>query len=69
VNYPKLFAIRPGDVLVTYGGFACIAPDTLVTIEGDASGMFFRCSDGKHYLDSQKTESGECLGLSRTTLL
>jgi hypothetical protein len=68
-QYPKMFAIRPGDRLVTYGGFHCIAGNTIVTIESDSGGMFFRCADGRHYLESQKTEDGACLGLSVTAIL
>ncbi len=69
MHYPKMFAIRPGDRLVTYEGFTCIAPDTVVTIALDTTGLYFGCSDGKHYLESQRTENDECLGLTRTSLL
>ena len=62
--YPKMWAIRCGDRLVTYGGFACIPVNSIVTVEEDAQGLFFVCADGHHYLESQKTENGECLGLT-----
>jgi hypothetical protein len=64
-----MFAIRPGDRLVTYSGFSCIAADTVVTIAIDVGGMFFPCGDGKHYLESQRTKDDECLGLTRADLL
>jgi hypothetical protein len=67
-RYPKMFAIRPGDILVTYAGFTCIPADTLVRVERDDAGMFFRCSDGNHYLESQRNENDECLGLTRAPL-
>ena len=35
MGYPKMFAIRAGDILVTYAGFTCIPADTLVRIERD----------------------------------
>ena len=54
MGYAKMFAIRAGDILVTYAGFACIPADTLVRIERDETGLYFRCSDGKHYLESQR---------------
>jgi len=69
MHYPKMFAIRPGDKLITFGGFKCIAEGTVVTIGIDTSGLFFGCADGKHYLESQRTENDECLGLTRTPLL
>ena len=65
--YSKLFAIYVGDKMKTYGGFSCISPDTVVTIECDAEGMFFRCADGKHYLKSQVSDDGVCLGLTALT--
>jgi len=55
--------------MVTYGGFSCIPPDAIVTIEIDSEGMFFRCFDGHHYLKSQQNGNGECLGLSVTETL
>jgi hypothetical protein len=67
--YPKMFAIRAGDRLVTYAGFTCIAENTVVTIEADAAGLFFRCADGLHYLESQRDKDDTCLGLSRTALI
>jgi hypothetical protein len=67
-RYPKMFAIRAGDILITYAGFTCIPADTLVRVERDEAGMFFRCSDGNHYLESQRNEKDECLGLTRAPL-
>jgi hypothetical protein len=64
MSYSKIFAIRPGDRMVAYGGFACVAAGAVVTIETDAGGLFFRCADGRHYLESQVDERGECLGLT-----
>jgi hypothetical protein len=69
MSYPKMFAIRAGDILVTYGGFTCIAADTLVKIERDATGLYFRCADGNHYLESQRNEQDECLGLTQVPLV
>ena len=67
-RYPKMFAIRPGDIFITYAGFTCIPADTLVRIERDGTGMFFNYSDGKHYLESQRDSNDECLGLTRAPL-
>jgi hypothetical protein len=68
MKYPKMYAIRAGDILVTYAGFTCIPADTLVRIERDEAGLYFRCADGNHYLESQRDGNDECLGLSRAPL-
>jgi hypothetical protein len=31
--------------------------------------MFFRCSDGNHYLESQRDGNDECLGLTHAPLV
>jgi hypothetical protein len=67
-KYPKMFAIRAGDILVTYAGFTCIPAGVLVRVECDAVGLYFRCADGNHYLESQRDENDECLGLSHAPL-
>jgi hypothetical protein len=68
-KYPKMFAIREGDILVTYSGFNCIAANVLVRIERDEVGLFFNCADGHHYLESQRDENDECLGLTQASLV
>lgn len=50
--------------MVTFGGFSCIAGGTIVQIQRDEAGLFFACADGKHHLESQVTDDGECLGLT-----
>jgi len=65
--YSKLFAIREGDYMVTFGGFSCIAVGTIVFISRDSGGLYFDCADGKHYLESQIDENGYCLGLTALT--
>jgi len=62
--YSKLFAIREGDYMVTFGGFQCIKGGETVRISRDPSGLYFDCSDGKHYLERQVDENGICLGLT-----
>lgn len=62
--YPKMWSIRLGDRLLTYGGFTCIPANTAVTVEQDERGLFFSCADGRHYLESQCDQNGECLGLT-----
>ena len=62
--YPKMWSIRLGDRLLTYGGFTCVPVNTVVTVEQDEQGLFFLCADGRHYLESQRDQNGECLGLT-----
>ena len=69
MRYAKMFGIRSGDILTTYSGFSCIPENTLVRVELDEAGMFFRCSDGNHYLESQRDGNDECLGLTHAPLV
>lgn len=62
--YSKLFAIKEGDHMVTFGGFSCIAAGMIVQIQRDSGGLYFACADGKHYLQTQVDQSGDCLGLT-----
>jgi hypothetical protein len=62
--HSKLFAIREGDYMVTFGGFSCIAGGMIVKILCDPQGLYFECADGKHYLQSQVDQDGYCLGLT-----
>ena len=64
MSYSKLFAIREGDYMVTFGGFSCIGADVVVLIQRDTNGLYFVCLDGRHYLQSQVDERGYCLGLT-----
>jgi hypothetical protein len=64
MTYSKLFAIKAGDQMVTFGGFSCIGADTVVQIERDQTGLYFACADGRHYLESQIDRNGYCLGLT-----
>jgi hypothetical protein len=68
-KYPKMFAIREGDILVTYAGFICIPANVLVRIERDEAGLYFQCADGHHYIESQRDENDECLGLTQAPLV
>jgi hypothetical protein len=68
-RYSKMFAIRAGDILVTYAGFNCISANKLVRVERDAAGLYFLCADGHHYLESQRDENDECLGLTQAPLV
>jgi hypothetical protein len=50
--------------MITFHGFQCIAGNTVVTIQRDDAGLYFHCSEGKHYLQRQVDSDGNCLGLT-----
>ncbi len=62
--YSKIFAIQEGDRMATFYGFDCIAGNTAVAIKRDITGLYFECSEGKHYLERQIDADGLCLGLT-----
>jgi hypothetical protein len=62
--YSKIFAIQEGDYMVTFHGFLCIPGNTIVAIKRDEAGLYFSCSEGKHYLRRQVDADGNCLGLT-----
>ncbi len=62
--YSKIFAVREGDRMMTFHGFQCIPGNTVVTIQRDYAGLYFQCSEGKHYLEKQVDADGNCLGLT-----
>jgi len=64
MTYSKIFAIREGDYMLAFHGFPCVAGGTIVAIERDDTGLYFQCSEGKHYLDRQVDAEGRCLGLT-----
>lgn len=50
--------------MVTFHGFQCIPGNTIVAIMRDDAGLYFACSEGKHYLQRQVDADGNCLGLT-----
>ena len=62
--YSKIFAIQEGDQMLTFYGFDCIAGNIVVAIKRDSVGLYFECSEGKHYLERQVGADGLCLGLT-----
>jgi hypothetical protein len=64
MGYSKLFGIHEGDRMRTFYGFDCIAGNTIVDIYRDNYGLYFHCSEGRHYLQRQVNSEGYCLGLT-----
>lgn len=59
-NYLKETETKSG-MIVEINGFAC-RPAGTTLIEEDESGLFFRCSHGKHYIKGQLNQ-GNYVGL------
>ena len=59
-------ALQPGDVLRADDGFDCIRPGDLVVVKADGDGaLYVACDDGRHMLDGQCDDHGECIGFRR----
>lgn len=50
--------------MMTFHGFQCIAGNSVILIHRDDGGLYFHCSEGKHYLERQIDIEGNCLGLT-----
>lgn len=61
----KMSDLTVGTVLFPDADFTCLPANVAVTVEADDDGFFVKCADGKHYLDGQEDDHGNCLGLSR----
>lgn len=62
----KLSEIRVGDLLKVDDGFSCVPPNSLVTVYRCKRGLYFECTEGRHYLDGQTNENGNLVGLEKT---
>lgn len=52
-EWAKLSALKPGDRVVTGGGFSCGMSHATLEVSGDGGGLFVPCHAGRHYLDGQ----------------
>jgi len=64
-GYAKETEVKVGIQVDLDGGFTCVEA-CRTTIHKDEHGLYFECSEGKHYLDGQ-LEDGEYIGLSIPT--
>lgn len=69
-DFVKLAEVKPGDRLVADGGFTCIKAGAIVTVGESPTGndwpgadLYIPCSHGKHFLDGQENDAGQCVGL------
>lgn len=51
--YLKTADVRAGMRIQVDGGFTCIPADAKRTIRESIGGLWFKCNDGRHYLDGQ----------------
>lgn len=62
----RLCEVNAGETLKADGGFTCVVANQDVIIEADAKGeLFFKCADGRHYLDGQVGDDDRLIGLRR----
>jgi hypothetical protein len=61
-DFALIDEVKPGDFLVTDGGFTCLAAGSLRRVEADAEGhLFIRCAEGEHGLEGQVDNEERCL--------
>jgi len=60
----KLIDVQPGDALIADAGFTCVKPGR-VSVKKSDNGLYFDCSEGRHYLDGQVNDEGSLVGLRR----
>jgi hypothetical protein len=68
MRFAKLSEIKPGDMLITDGGFTCIGNLEQREVQKDDEGrLFISCADGRHYLGRRSELSGDdtLVGLSK----
>jgi hypothetical protein len=65
VNYPfaQESEVKPGDRLICDGGFTCVPAGKRVKVMEAPNGLYFKCKEGRHYLDGQLGDNGELIGL------
>ncbi len=61
-EYAKLSALKDGDFIKIDSGFTC-APASVRSVRQDERGLYFKCSDGNHYLAGQADDGEHCVGI------
>ncbi len=64
IPFAKLADVHPRHVLVCDDRFDCVSPFTMLRIKEDENGLYFKCTEGKHYLDGQADDDGVLEGLA-----
>jgi hypothetical protein len=60
-----LETLKEGDLVQLVGGFSC-TKQSLVRLYADKHGkLYFRCNEGRHYLDGQLNLDGTLAGICR----
>ena len=63
-NYININDIHAGDIIQIDGGFTCCKKGMRVVYK-DTDGLYFRCSEGRHYLDGQiENDDDYCIGVT-----
>lgn len=61
----KLADLAPGDRIMLDGGFTCVDAGPAVVRQDKDGHLYFRCAQGRHYLNGQIDTAGELSGISR----
>ncbi len=61
--YAPLSSLAHGSIVSLDGGFTCHEAGTTQVFKDRDGRLFFKCSDGKHYLESQDDGDGYCVGV------
>jgi hypothetical protein len=62
--WAKVGEVRVGSHLICDGGFTCVPQGKRVTVKEAEDGLYFKCSEGRHYLCGQVDDEGCLIGLS-----
>lgn len=62
--FAKESEVRAGQYLTCDDRFTCVEAGARLRIKEDGNGFYFKCAEGKHYLDGQVDDSGMLIGLA-----
>lgn len=55
-EWAKLSALKPGDKVLTDGGFTCGIENRTLEVQKNDDGLYIRCLHGKHFLGGQLSD-------------
>lgn len=61
-KYLKLVDAKDGQEIELDGGFPCIAAGKTKLLS-DRGSLYFKCSDGKHFISGQADDGIHCIGI------
>lgn len=64
VEWAKLSELKPYELVKLDGSFTCRSAGK-ARLSSDAGGLYFKCSEGKHYISGQADDGDHCIGIYR----